>query len=357
MQKSIRALCECLRAGQAVATATIVHQTGSTPRGAGSKLLAHSGGLLQGSIGGGLSEALSLQACAHALEVEQNNAPPRVLHVDLSGELAAQSTMICGGTMQVLIETWYPEESTLQFFTQALQAMEEQGGMLVRPMPLSPKHTGEEAPIHGAAALSLVLKTSVVGAALPEDLVRAVRAQGPLPHATTIHAGGHDYFMEACTPPWQMIIAGGGHVSLSTAQIARLAGFVVHVLDDRPEFAAAERFPWAASTKHCPEFFHCFSGLSVHAHTCIVIVTRGHVHDGRVLTQALHSGASYIGMIGSKRKRDALYQQVQQEGVAASALAQVHCPIGLSIHAETPEEIAVSIVAECIAHKRGALAM
>lgn len=357
MKDIIRILCEHIRAGQAVVTATIVHQAGSTPRGAGSKLLSGSTGLLQGTIGGGLSEALTLQACTKILQSGQNTARAQVLDFDLSGELAAQSDMICGGQLRVLLEAWYPEPAVLDFFAQVLQALEKQGGILLRPMPLPlpAGHDNTAAQPVGGARVSLVQDKRVYGAPLPAAVLQVVQEQGKLLHATVVQVQGCEYFMEPCVPPWQMIIAGGGHVSLFTAQIASLAGFTVHVMDDRPEFAAAERFPWATSTLHCPDFSHCFSAFSVHKNTCIVIVTRGHLHDGHVLQQALHSGAGYIGMIGSRRKRDALYAQLEQQGMTAAALAQVHCPIGLSIQAETPEEIAVSIVAECIAHKRGEL--
>lgn len=349
MKDSMRILCEHLRAGQAVVTATIVYQAGSTPRGAGSKLLYGSAGLLQGTIGGGLSEALTLQACAELLKSGPNTGRAQVLDFDLSGELAAQSDMICGGHVRVLLEAWYPEPAVLNFFAQVLQALKTQGGILLRPMPLPLNKAAQPT---GGTLISLRQDTCVYGAPLPDAVLQVVQKRGKLLHATVVQVQGREYFLEPCVPPWQMIIAGGGHVSLSTAQIASLAGFTVHVIDDRAEFAAAERFPWAASTRHCPEFSHCFSDFSVHTNTCIVIVTRGHLHDGQVLQQALHSGAAYIGMIGSRRKRDALYAQLEQQGVTTAALAQVHCPIGLSIQAETPEEIAVSIVAECIAHKR-----
>ena len=104
-----------------------------------------------------------------------------------------------------------------------------------------------------------------------------------------------------------------------------------------------------------PEFADCFRDILMDENAYAVILTRGHAHDAVALEQALATGAGYIGMIGSRRKRDAVYDALRRKGVSDAALARVHCPIGLPIGAETPGEIAVSIVGECVAHRRNAL--
>jgi xanthine dehydrogenase accessory factor len=132
-----------------------------------------------------------------------------------------------------------------------------------------------------------------------------------------------------------------------------MAGFRVEVLDDRAEFARSDRFPEASGVHVLPSFYQAMTGFPIDSAAHIVIVTRGHLHDKTVLAQALKTPADYIGMIGSRRKRDTIYKELRKEGFSDADLARVHCPIGLDIGAETPEEIAVSIVAEMISVRRG----
>jgi len=124
-------------------------------------------------------------------------------------------------------------------------------------------------------------------------------------------------------------------------------GFPVVVVDDREEFADAGQFPEAREVR-CMPFGGVMARLPVDVHAFVVIVTRGHLYDKEVLGQALRTEARYIGMIGSRRKRDLIYKRLLEEGFTEEDLARVHSPIGLDIGAETPEEIAVSIVAELI---------
>jgi xanthine dehydrogenase accessory factor len=122
----------------------------------------------------------------------------------------------------------------------------------------------------------------------------------------------------------------------------------VVVIDDRSEFANAERFPDASDILVVKDFKRALEGLSIDKDSFIIIVTRGHQHDRVVLEQALKTDAYYIGMMGSKRKRDSIYSALVSQGVSPEQLNRVHCPIGVSISAETPEEIAVSIVGEMV---------
>lgn len=130
--------------------------------------------------------------------------------------------------------------------------------------------------------------------------------------------------------------------------LAALAGFGVIVIDDRPEFANAERFPEAHRTIIVKDYNHALDGFEVDKDSFIVIVTRSHQYDREVLEQAINTSAGYIGMISSKRKRAAIFEVLMAKGVKKERLEWVHTPIGLDIGAETPEEIAVSVVAELI---------
>ena len=140
---------------------------------------------------------------------------------------------------------------------------------------------------------------------------------------------------------------GGGHISEQLAPLAKKVHFKVVVVDDREMFANRERFP-EADEVIVSEFEKCFDQLNIDDSSYIIIVTRGHLYDGFVLEQALRTNARYIGMIGSKKKIKTLYEILVKKGVSKETLNRVHAPIGLDINSETPEEIAVSIVAQLI---------
>lgn len=143
-------------------------------------------------------------------------------------------------------------------------------------------------------------------------------------------------------------IFGAGHVSQALAQLTHLTGFYTIVLDDRDDYANLERFPFADEIFTPTPIDAAFSDLSIDEYSYIVIVTRGHLQDKVVLDAALKTPAVYIGMIGSKRKCSLIFEDLKKAGWAEDALARVNAPIGIPISAETPEEIAVSIVAEMI---------
>jgi xanthine dehydrogenase accessory factor len=175
--------------------------------------------------------------------------------------------------------------------------------------------------------------------------------QTPADETGLICGGSLQIFIEPLIPAPVLYIFGGGHVGQSLYKVAMLAGFDVVVADDREPFANRERFPDAREI-HASDVNETLSKLAPSADSYIAIVTRGHRHDIRVLRWALNTPAYYIGMIGSGRKVLSLYQKLEAEGVARESLKRVFAPIGLEINAGTPEEIAISIVAELIAVRR-----
>jgi xanthine dehydrogenase accessory factor len=142
-------------------------------------------------------------------------------------------------------------------------------------------------------------------------------------------------------------------VSKEIALLTKQVGFRTLVFDDRKEFANPARFPGADGIFICKGFDSVFDDYRVVPESYIIIVTRGHRFDQEILAQALKTEAGYIGMIGSRRKKESVYQALLKEGFSQSDLDQVHCPIGLSIDAETPAEIGVSVVAQLIQHRAG----
>jgi xanthine dehydrogenase accessory factor len=166
-----------------------------------------------------------------------------------------------------------------------------------------------------------------------------------------ICGGQLNIFIEPVTPQPQAIIFGGGHVSKSISKVANLAGFSTVIVDDREAFSNPERFPEAEAT-YAEEYESVFPRLPVTSSSYLVIVTRGHRDDMRVLRWAVGTQARYIAMIGSKRKTIAVVKELEKEGLPREAFEKIFAPMGLEIGAETPEEIAISVVAEMIAMRR-----
>ena len=167
--------------------------------------------------------------------------------------------------------------------------------------------------------------------------------------------GTLEIFIEPVLPPALLYIFGAGHVAYNLYQVANIAGFDVIVVDDRDSYANRGRFPDARDV--IADDFEAAIARANPPESCyIVIVTRGHRDDMRVLRWAVNANARYLGMIGSRRKTIAIYKELEREGIRAEKFANVHAPVGLEIGAITPEEIAVAIVAEMIAVRRHAIA-
>ena len=190
----------------------------------------------------------------------------------------------------------------------------------------------------------------VIGQGKPKQLhfsltAKEVEAEGML-------CGGEaEVFIEPILTTPTLYIFGGGHISLPLAKMGKLLGFKTAVIDDRAEFANAVRFP-EADAIIAEDFAKSFPRLKIDKSSYIVIVTRNHQYDDMVLEWAAGTKAKYIGMIGSKTKTKAVFSHLIAKGIAKEQLARVHAPIGLEINAQTPEEIAVSILAEIINVRR-----
>jgi len=165
--------------------------------------------------------------------------------------------------------------------------------------------------------------------------------------------GTLEIFIEPVLPPALLYIFGAGHVAYNLYKVATIAGFEVAVIDDRESYANRERFPDAREVI-AGDFDAVTARLNPPEGSYIVIVTRGHRDDMRILRWAVDARARYLGMIGSKRKTISIYKELEKEGIPAEKFANVHAPVGLEIGAVTPEEIAVAIVAEMIAERRHA---
>jgi len=345
--KLVKDLLGFLEAGRPVVLATVVDQAGSAPRTAGSRMIIGSDGACSGTIGGGRLEADVQAAAPRCLEKD------RVLFIDfdLAGDPSVdEMDMICGGKMKVLLEPVRPDRQQQELWARLAEALEKREKVV-----LVSEIQGTLQQPAGLARYLVIGRELVAGpgrdrAGEIEDLARRLRkTRGPV----MAQEPGRVLVAERMFPPGVVYIFGAGHVSRSLVTLAAMVDFRTVVLDDRSRYANRQRFPAADRIVVLDSFENAFRGLEIDTDSYIVIVTRGHSHDKTVLARALATGAGYIGMIGSTRKRDAIYKALLKEGFTEKRLAQVACPIGLEIGAETPEEIAVSIVGQLIETRTG----
>jgi len=331
-------LLRALEVEERVMLATIVSTSGSTPASTHARMLVRRTGAV-GTVGGGCMEG---EVLLHAHRLSESASGEIVtFHLD---EDNVEHGLICGGTLEVLIEPVTRSDVPL---IASLLAHRRAGRdtVLARRFPVG----------GGAIEKFLVGPAGVEPRAPFEGLDAAAIAAVAIRRQTTQRASvnGNDYLFEPVAGQPQLVLFGGGHVSKAIARIASLAGFGLTVVDDRPAFSNEERFPEAGATI-VAEFAKAFDRLAIAPSSYLVIVTRGHRHDEEVLEQAIRTPAAYIGMIGSQRKIAAAFEHIVERGGSREALRRVHTPVGIEIGALTAEEIAVSIVAELIRVRRGA---
>lgn len=342
MIKLMQSICHLLEEGEDLVLATVIGHSGSTPRSVGTKMVVRPDGAIIGTIGGGLIE---FHAQKLAREVFKTGKALTETVEFTGADAAATDQMICGGRMEILLELIIADPENLNELKEMIVAMQKvHKGFLIKVIDT----TGE-----GVRQMEwcLVHNNSVTLGTFPSPVsliasltCEAAKAKQPL--AVTIE--DKRFFVEPTVLPGTVYLFGAGHVSRPVAELASLVDFQTVVIDDRQEFANAERFPRADRVIVVPSSHQSLEALEIDRDSYLVIVTRGHLHDKTVLEQALKTDAGYIGMIGSRRKRDLIYQELMTKGFSQTDLERVHAPIGLAIGAETPEEIAVSIVAELI---------
>jgi len=321
--------------------ATIVNREGSAPRTAGTRMIVAAGGRAVGTIGGGLLEARTIAAAAEVLAARR----PLLIPFDMTQSELAAMDMICGGRLEVLLEfvdSHGPAAGVLKGWRDA-QRNPDLCFFLTVLRFTDGKVT--------AVDHCLLKDDTVVYGDLPLGAATLAMLVSQNPGATrlrTVSLGESLVLVDPVLPPETVFLFGAGHVAQPTARLAAIAGFRVRVVDDRADFANAERFPEAEEVRVVTDFDSASNGLAIDRGAFVVIVTRGHLHDKTVLMQALRTEAAYIGMIGSRRKRDHIFNALLKQGFTQADLERVHSPIGIDIGAETPEEIALSIVAELV---------
>jgi xanthine dehydrogenase accessory factor len=333
-----------LKEGESFVLATILSRCGSAPRDVGSRMIIRSDGTIIGTIGGGILEA-TVQKLAKELFTSRKTL---VRSFTLNREGSAPIGMICGGNVEFLLHFEDASQpARLKHYEELLSALNsKKRAWLIMKLP-----DGEVSEGAPAAYLFKDDGASLEDRGLPPAKEFLVEASSTQP--VVLEFQGKRFFVEPLCSEGSAYIFGAGHIGQKLAQLTKFVGFHSVVLDDREEFANRELLGSADRIVVLRSFDEAMNDLNIDEESYLVIVTRGHVHDKTVLAQALRTRARYIGMIGSRTKRDATYEALTKEGFTDGDFARVRAPVGLNIGAETPEEIAISIVAELIQARAG----
>jgi xanthine dehydrogenase accessory factor len=334
-----------LAQGQEVILATIVSQKGSTPRAPGTSFLIRPDGSFEGTIGGGKVEAEVLSEAPKVFKARKN----RILRFLLTGEEAAETEMICGGELEIHLEFFTGRNAFHRELFKKVSGMVQGGkpGLMITLLEEDQSTDLSPAKFIYVPEEGLGLESVSWIDPFRKDLPQILSQGRPVLLTAVAQGKEKMIFFEPLFAPPHLYIFGAGHVSSALCPLAKTVGFQVTVLDDRPEFADPGRFPEADDIVVRP-FVRSLDDFTFSPNAFVVIMTRGHLHDHQVLKQVLDKPLHYIGMIGSLHKRSLIFEALRRENFPEAQIEKVHTPIGLDIQAETPEEIAVSIVAELI---------
>ena len=349
MQDVFHEAVNLLEKDEQLVMATVIRTKGSTPQKPGAKLLVRKDGTGVGTLGGGCVEGDIWYA---ASQLMRRGGDAQYREYELNEDLAAEDGLVCGGTMFFLIDPVYRPEQYLDVAKEIDAAYE--GGPSVALASLIRSANGL-----GSIGSKLFIREdgstegSLGDLRLDRDAIQRARnlmAMGRNEYVITDE--GVEYFIEAYTTPPQLVICGGGHVSRALASHAKPLGFRLFITDDREEFANTQRFPEADMVvAKKPE--DALKELPINPNTFIVVATRGHRFDNIALAAAADTPARYVGLMGSKRKTILIYEDLVRMGLNEERLREIRSPIGLDIHARTPEEIAVSIMGEILMFRLG----
>lgn len=334
----IQAAGKEIEAGRPAFLVSIASATGSTPRAAGAMMLVGTGGLIGGTIGGGLLEHRCIEEAQAALS--GNGCPAGEAPVFsmtgflrsfiLDNRTAGGLGMVCGGNTEVLFTP---------LLTSAREALERASSLLERGEPCALL-----LPLDGSPLLSLR---------------EGRQPAAPLRKPQICSENGRSFLSVPLASENRVFLLGGGHVAAELALLLEQLEFPFLTADDRPEFSGSGRFPAAAAALTVPfspeALKKAFCGpLAPRREDAFCIMTRGHEGDAQALRFALGSPASYIGVMGSRKKQETVFSRLEAEGFS-EVRKRVTTPIGLDIGAQTPAEIAVSVAAQLIAWRAGRL--
>ncbi len=315
------------RSGHKGALATVLRKSGSAPRDAGTRMFVGDDGKCHGTLGGGL---LEFDVYKEAINMMKTNEA-KILQIRMNSKEIAEEGMLCGGDVDILLEP--VDEKNIRIYSRV--------GQLLRKREKGVVVTWFKG---NAVSKTLVEEDGgLTGDFLKDEEIKKYSEYIKENHTEVIEG----VVIEPLRVFSLLYIFGAGHVSQFICRFASIVDFYVVVIDDREEFANRERFP-EANQIIVEDFHNVFKKLKFTGKEFVAIVTRGHKYDADVLMESLKKTLKYIGMIGSKRKIEIIFDYIRKNGFSEEAIGRVHAPIGLAISAETPQEIAVSIVAELI---------
>lgn len=330
MKNLFQLLHAALAQNQDAVLVTVVASSGSTPRGAGARMLITKDGRIAGTIGGGAVEYRSEQLAETVLQQKSS----RMEYFRLRKNQVQDLGMICGGDVTIYfqyIPANDPQTLSLTEHISSLYARGEQSWLIT---DITQGHSGGLA-VYGK-------ESGLAGMEVPADVISRL---GSKPFQT--QSGQNQYYCEKLIQAGIVYIFGGGHVAQALVPALSAVDFCCKVLEDREDFCRKELFPQAAETllidnSRISDF------ITIRQDDYVVIMTRGHKDDTLIQAQALRTPAHYIGVIGSARKTAGVFAVLRDQGFTDQDLSRITSPIGLDILSETPAEIAVSITAQLI---------
>ncbi len=327
-----RAAAEVARSDAVAGLATVSRQRGSLPMASDAKMLVTADGRRWGTVGGGCVEA---DVTTQALEAARQRKPAFVRHT-LNADVAGDIGLSCGGTAEFFLEPLAGE--MIELYNAVAEGIERR-----RPTTVM---TGIDWG-SGPRKTALVSGTAIaVGEQYTEP-----PAPVDTPRETVFLDEETRALVERLRRVPRVIIFGAGHVGAEIARVAKGSGFHVVITDDREEFANANRVPWADEIL-VEDFRTVLDRFRFDEDDFVLATTRGHSYDAYIVERSAGTQAGYVGMLGSKRKRAVIWRTLEAAGVPRKALERVRSPIGIEIGADTPAEIAISVVAELIRTRR-----
>ncbi|SFJ36275.1 xanthine dehydrogenase accessory factor [Terrisporobacter glycolicus] len=319
--------------------ASIVKSTGSTPRSKGTQMIIREDGSIFSTVGGGKMESSCIEKGVNSIK----NKESFIYEFNLDNKDANKSEMVCGGNGEILINYMdCNDNNNLLIMEKATEAIKNhKKGLIVTVLRKNEKEM-----------LFVDDKNNLIGQYSGSQSMRNKLENGI--ERLSIHSDAMDdekFIVQKVHTMGKAYIFGAGHVSKETAAILDIIEFDTIVLDDRSEFANKERFP--NSETIVLDSLEEIGDLCIDDDSYILIITRGHLYDYNVLKWALRTDAYYIGMIGSKSKINMTYEKLKKDGFTEEDFKRVHAPIGITLDAKTPGEIAVSVAGELI-NERGA---
>ena len=349
--------------GERLALASLIWSTGSIPMSDRAKMIITEDGSIIGTIGGGCLEAEVLSVGRAVLDTGANQH----ISYTMTEKQAGESGLNCGGTVRIYTELVEPGAGG-GFYDKVLNARADRlGGVLATLLGTDSSHPSSKmwfgmdgsrsGSLQSAEAERLVEEKGPLVLQRERGLIQALPATGEQNgenngDSEMSKAAQSEVFIEPFLPEPILYVFGGGHVGGQIGALAKNVGFRVVIIDDRPAFANSERHPLVDECR-VVELGEGLADLLVDDQSYLVAATRGHQHDEIVVEQAIKTPARYIGMLGSERKKLMLWKRIEGRGGKREGLDRVLAPIGVNIGADTPEEIAVSVVAELIAVRRG----